>query len=527
MRFILFSDTHIGGRYDEMILMKGIDFINSVDGDIFIHCGDLTGSGTLAEYEIARLYLEKIKKKPFFIVPGNHDCKNVGDLLFEEIVGDRFWVKTLEDKKTKILGLDSTEPDANTGRMGPKSIKRIYEEFADLPEYWLKVLVFHHQTLPIPYTGRERSAIKDAGDVVKAILDCNIHLVFNGHRHISNVYKMSDGVVNAWIINVGTLSCKKTRYREEYSLTVVDASLKKNNLAIRSILLKKEPVREVVKYSGKFQRFIAPMNKKHLATIIQIGNTAFSNSRFRMDNFYKGIETINLIPCDVVVHCGEVTGASYVNEFQRAKALLSQIEKPLIVVPGDNDAFPLGWDLFPEYIGDPNPYFENEKLIVKGFNTCLIDEQEGRLGRGNTKEMIRTFENKSKIGVVTFHHSIIPLPHSKHDAELIDSGDVLSAIVNHRINLVLTGAKNRSGCWQVNDTVFVNAGTLSSENITTRYGNSFNIITISQTDKGKLYEIDEYFIETNQRKTIGVFHISDKALPIRIPDRSVPNTIHL
>ncbi|MHA1304527.1 MAG: metallophosphoesterase family protein [Candidatus Heimdallarchaeaceae archaeon] len=527
MRFVLLSDTHIGGRYDELVLMKGIDFINSMEADYFIHCGDLTGSGTLAEYEIAKLYLEKIKKKPFLIVPGNHDCKNVGDLLFEEIIGERFWVHTNEEKNVKILGLDSTEPDRNSGRMGSKAIKRIYQEFADLPEYWLKALIFHHQTLPIPYTGRERSAINDAGDTVKAILDCNIHLVFNGHRHISNVYRMSDGLVNAWIINVGTLSCKKTRYREQYSLTVVDADLRKNYLAIQNVLMNHEPIRDVVKYAGSFQKFIAPMNKEHITTIIQIGNTAISDGRFKMENYYKGIETINLLPCDLVVHCGEVTGASYHHEFQRAKALLSQIEKPLLVVPGDNDAFPLGWELFPEYIGDPNPYFETDKIIVKGFNTCIIDEREGRMGRGNTSEMVNLLSDKAKVGVVVFHHSIMPLPRTKHDAELQDAGDVLAAIVNNRINLVLTGAKNKPGCWQVNDTVFVNAGTLSSQNLTSRDGNSFNIISIYQTDKGKLYEIDEYLIEKNVRRNIGSFHVSDTALPIKIPEQLIAEKVHL
>ncbi len=527
MRFVLFSDTHIGGRYDELILMKGIEYINSINADYFIHCGDLTDSGTLANYEIAKLYLKKIEKKPVLIVPGNHDSKNVGDLLFEEIIGKRFWVHTDTKNKVKILGLDSSEPDKDTGRMGPKAIKRIYLEFADLPEYWLKVLVFHHQTLPIPYTGRERSALVDAGDAIKAILDCNVHLVFNGHRHISNVYRMSDGVMNAWIVNVGTLSCKKTRYREEYSMTVVDADLQKNNLVIHNLLMKKDPVEEFIKYSGKFQDFKAPEDKKKIATIIQIGNTAFSNNKFRMDMYLKGVEAINLIPADVVVHCGEVTGASYYTEFQQAKSLLTNIKKPLIIVPGDNDSYPLGWELFPEFIGDPNPIFKNKNIIVKGFNSTIVDEHVGRMGRGNTREMLKILSDKSKVGVVAFHHSIAPLPGTKHDAELEDAGDVLSNIVNNRINLVLTGAKNRAGCWQINDTVFVNAGTLSSINITSKDGNSFNIINIYQTCIGKFYEIEEYLIEKNIRRTIGSFHISDTATPIRTPENTITGTINI
>ena len=411
MRFVLISDTHIGGRFNELMYNKGIDIANFVDADYLIHCGDLIDDGTLAQYEIAKLYLEKIKKnKKFIIIPGNHDVKNVGDLLWEEIIGERFFVHEDKKEQHKILALDSTEPDSEEGRMSPKAIQRIYEEFEDLPDYWLKTLIFHHQTLPIPHTGRERSAIYDAGDAVKAILDCNVHLVFNGHRHISNVYKMSDGAMQAWIVNCGTLSCKKTRYREEYSLTILDVDRQQNDICIRVLLLNKEPIEEQIRYSGKFQEIKAPMKKELISTIIQVGNTDFSDNLFNADAYKKGTRVINDIPGDLVVHCGEVTGHSYLHEFEWSKALLAKIKKPKLIVPGDSDTYPLGCQLFPEYIGDFQPSFENGNIRVEGYNSCLIDEKIGRLGRGNTKSIIEQLTTDSKIGVVAFHHTIIPYP---------------------------------------------------------------------------------------------------------------------
>ena len=527
MRFVLISDTHIGGRFDELMFNKGIEIANFVDSDYLIHCGDLTNDGTLAQYEIAKLYLEKINKdKTFLIVPGNHDVKNVGDLLWEEIIGERFFVYTDEKKKVKILALDSTEPDSDTGRMGPKAIKRIYEEFENLPEFWLKVLIFHHQTLPIPYTGRERSAIYDAGNAVRAILDCNIHLVFNGHRHISNFYRMSDGAMQAWIVNCGTLSCKKTRYREEYSMTILDVDRETNDLAIRVVLLNNDPVEEQIQYSGKFQEITVPMKKDPIASIIQIGNTSISDQLFDIDSYNKAVTAINDTPCDLVVHCGEVTGNSYLNEFEWSKALLQQIEKPKLIVPGDRDSLPLGCQLFPEYVSKPLPEFENGNLLVLGYNSCIIDEHLGRLGRGNTEKIVQRLTNSKKLGVVAFHHTLIPLPKTKHDAELIDAGDVLSALTKNRVNLVLTGAKNQAGCWQVEDTVFVNSGTLSSYNITKKEGTSFNLIKIYKTNIGKYFEVEEYIINDFKYRTIGLFHVSDIAEPIRIPEkiRYITNT---
>ena len=96
--------------------------------------------------------------------------------------------------------------------------------------------------------------------------------------------------------------------------------------------------------------------------------------------------------------------------------------------------------------------------------------------------MIEKMNGSSKIRAIGFHHNIIPIPRTKHDSELQDAGDVLALIVDSKLNLVLTGAKNTSGCWQIEDTVFVNAGTFSSQRYNNRLGNSFNVIQVYKTD---------------------------------------------
>jgi 3',5'-cyclic AMP phosphodiesterase CpdA len=508
MKFLLISDTHIGGQFNEEMFYKGVEIANQSDVDFLIHCGDLTSDGTLAQYELSKMYLEKITKKPFLIVPGNHDGANVGDLLWEEIIGTRYFVHTDEEKKVKIFGLDSSEPDRNTGRIGRKAIQRIYDEFSSLTDDWLKVIVFHHHCLPIPYTGRERSSINDAGSVIKTILDCNIQLVFNGHRHITNVFRLTDGEINAWIVNCGTLSCKKTRYREEYSMTIVNVNREKNEIATKILKIGKEPTEEEMKFSGIFQENVEFKEKELVSTIVQIGNTDFSDAKFNLEVYEKGVQSINNMNCDLVVHCGGVTGSSYLNEFKRAQLLLDKIKKPLLIVPGGNDSSPLGYDLFSRYIGLKNPIYENDKLLILGFNSCIIDEKEGRLGRDNTNFAVEKLtKTSSKIGIVTFYHTIIPLPRTKHEAELTDAGDVLNALTQNNLDLVLTGAKNRSATWQVNNTVLVNAGTLSSLNVNTYLGNSFNIIEIFKTEIGKYYEISEYIIEEDKKMLIGTFNV--------------------
>ncbi|MFX1514586.1 MAG: hypothetical protein ACFFCQ_18630 [Promethearchaeota archaeon] len=55
--------------------------------------------------------------------------------------------------------------------------------------------------------------------------------------------------------------------------------------------------------------------------------------------------------------------------------------------------------------------------------------------------------------------------------------------------------------------MFVNTGTLSSYNINTRSGNSFNIISIYIADRGKFYDIAEVLVSEERARTIGQFHV--------------------
>lgn len=508
IKFVCISDFHIGGTFNEQMYYRGMDLVNSQPKDaIVICCGDLTDSGTLFQYKLATELLKKLKR-PYFIVPGNHDAKNVGDLLWEEFIGPRYFVNVDKERKIKLLGLDSNEPDSDTGRMGRKGIRRIYQEFQDLDDDWFKVLVFHHQTLPIPYTGRERSAINDAGDVIKAILDCNIHLVLNGHRHISNVYRLSDGNIQTLLVNVGTMSCTKTRYKEEYSITTIDFDQSRKNATVNVIQLGELGPMPKIKFSGDLKYLQKPKQKHLISTIVQIASTDFGEGIFDLEMFARGIKLINSINCEFVVHCGNVTADSYMNEFKYAKALLQQIAKPLIVLPGPQDTKPLGFELFPEYIGDMSPRFETETIKFYGFNSCILDETEGRLGRENSRIIATELApTPNKISVACFHHTIIPLPRTKHEAELIDAGDVLSTIITSNVNLVLTGAKNKPATWQINNTVFVNSGTLSSYNVNTKDGNSFNVISIYQTPEGYYYEIDEVILAVDGARRLGTYHI--------------------
>ena len=117
-RIVIISDTHLspsGSEFNPKAFNKGMEQINKIkDVDLYIHLGDITQSGTLIDYEYAIEQMEKLKpisNAPIYYLIGNHDAKNVGYLLFEELIGEGNRYFEYDDDSLFVLGLDSTKQD--------------------------------------------------------------------------------------------------------------------------------------------------------------------------------------------------------------------------------------------------------------------------------------------------------------------------------------------------------------------------------------------------------------------------------
>jgi 3',5'-cyclic-AMP phosphodiesterase len=105
----------------------------------------------------------------------------------------------------RIVGVDSSEPDLNEGKVGRVHydwIRRQFDEPADL-----KVFVLHHHLLPIPGTGRERSTVMDAGDLLEVLIHAGVEVVLSGHKHVPYVWRLED----MYVANAGTVSSLRVR----------------------------------------------------------------------------------------------------------------------------------------------------------------------------------------------------------------------------------------------------------------------------------------------------------------------------
>lgn len=208
------SDPHVGSPYFVPGLMERvIEELNELSPDLVVVSGDLTNEGYRQEFVTWAAYQERISS-PVRIVPGNHDARNVGYLHFEDLIGPRHWAADIEG--VRIVGVDSTEPDLNEGQVGRERYGWIRESFAD--PCALKVFVLHHHLLAVPGTGRERSTVADAGDLLEVLIGAGVDIVLCGHKHVPYVWRLED----LYIANAGTVSSLRLRGYTKPSYNLVE-----------------------------------------------------------------------------------------------------------------------------------------------------------------------------------------------------------------------------------------------------------------------------------------------------------------
>ena len=207
------SDLHVGStKLPGDLLINAIDELNSMDPDVTIITGDITENGYYLEYKKAVPFLDEIKS-PILVVPGNHDARHVGDECFEELIKNRYG--TLKDKKhgLKVIGLDSSEPDLDYGRVGRSQQTWMENELRIADEENLyKIIALHHHIIPVPKTGRERNVLSDAGDILQSLMNGRADLVLSGHKHMPHVWMMEDTT----FITAGTVSSLRLRGKEHF-----------------------------------------------------------------------------------------------------------------------------------------------------------------------------------------------------------------------------------------------------------------------------------------------------------------------
>lgn len=209
------SDLHCGSRYHiPSLATRVIDELNELEPDVVVVTGDLTDMGYRQEFKQAQRLLDRLDCPNRLVMMGNHDSRNVGDEHFTEFFGARN--RELRAGGIHLLGLDSSAPDLDSGRVGRERHRWIEERFSAPDEF--KVVCMHHHLVPVPGTGRERNIVFDAGDLLRVLSNCGTDLVLCGHKHVPNVWRLEDVL----IVNAGTACSHRLRGRVRPCYNIIE-----------------------------------------------------------------------------------------------------------------------------------------------------------------------------------------------------------------------------------------------------------------------------------------------------------------
>lgn len=218
--------------------------------------------------------------------------------------------------------------------------------------------------------------------------------------------------------------------------------------------------------------------------ICHISDTHVSTSSdFKKDLLLKLIDKINHSNFDLLIHAGDVTNSGKLEEYIEARKFLDKIEIPHIEIPGNHDVRNVGLSLFEDYIGPSNGIEEFDNAIIIYVNSAVPDTNDGRVGNVKfemMKDGLNQYQDKP-IKVVAIHHHTIPVPKAGRERNVLsNAGDILDLFLKYDVDLVLSGHRHYPNVHKVENTLFINSGTISSTK--TRYGdvNSYNIVEIDE-----------------------------------------------
>lgn len=217
LRVVHLGSIHCGDEaFHEELMRSAVEGVNSLRPDLVVVAGDLTAAGYRWEYDAAADWLDRIEA-PTLVVPGNHDSRNVGYIHFEELFGERFWryrqafeparAERLRATGVTAVGLDSSEPDLDEGRVGREWYDWLREQFDEPKD--VKLVILHHHLVAVPGAGRKPSVIQDAGDVLPILADLQVDMTLSGHRHVPFFW----GLNGVLLCNSGTAGTRRVRGR--------------------------------------------------------------------------------------------------------------------------------------------------------------------------------------------------------------------------------------------------------------------------------------------------------------------------
>ena len=239
MIIVQISDLHIGSQFLEDKFNLLVQEVNELNPDTIVITGDLTNEGLMKEYQECKSLLSKFNTKKIIIMPGNHDYRNTGYLLFKKFFPFES-VNELSDDVV-LVTVGTARPDRNNGEVGYRQniwLDRTMKKYKNK----IKIVAMHHHLIAIPDTGSDQLTVVDAGDVLRTILDTHVDVVLCGHKHRPWAWNFR----NLTVVNAGTATSERVRGFFENTYNILTISNKKVDVDLKIVGGKRLSMDEMV-----------------------------------------------------------------------------------------------------------------------------------------------------------------------------------------------------------------------------------------------------------------------------------------
>lgn len=227
------------------------------------------------------------------------------------------------------------------------------------------------------------------------------------------------------------------------------------------------------------------LKKKY--TIAHISDLHVGSHFFIPHMLERVINEINEAQVDVVIVTGDVTEYGFKSEYVAAKGFFESFECPnVLIVPGNHDSRNVGYIHFEDYFGPLDKFLSIGPFDILCLDSSEPDLDEGHIGREKYHLLGENFKDENRLRIVAFHHHLLPIPGTGRERNiLVDAGDFLKILIEHRVNMVLLGHRHVPNVWLFEDMYVINAGTACTRRVRGYSVPCYNIFEVD-TETGEI-----------------------------------------
>ncbi len=215
--------------------------------------------------------------------------------------------------------------------------------------------------------------------------------------------------------------------------------------------------------------------------VYHLSDIHVGSAHFLPELLERLIEEIRAERPDLVVVAGDLTDKGLPHQYAEAKRWIDRIEAPLLLTPGNHDSRNVGYVHFEELFGARYRTHRLPGVYLVAADSSEPDLDEGRIGRTIYPWLEEAFHRAPEGAVRVFvtHHHLLPVPGAGRERNILqDAGDLLRLLVEHEVDLVLTGHKHVPWVWRFEGMLIVNAGTAATNRVRGKGHPSYAVIDL-------------------------------------------------